>query len=83
MIDKIIYMNNGAIYYISKYTKKFSTKVELLCIIQLVQSLDLNYIKNYQYINKIQVCSYYYNIYLIKEIKVVINDEYKKLTEKN
>lgn len=32
-IGEIIYLDNSALYYTSKYTKKFCTKVELLRII--------------------------------------------------
>ncbi len=54
-IGEIIYMDNGAAYYTSKYIKKFYTKVGLLCMIWPAQLPDLNPIKNLWHIIKIRL----------------------------
>ena len=76
-------MDNDATYYTSKFIKKFCTKVELLCIIWLVQSPDLNLIKNLRRIIKIRVSGYYHRIYSIEKMKITISKEWEKLTEED
>lgn len=82
-IKKIIYIDNGTLYLMSKYTKKFYTEIKLLFITWLIQLLDLNSIKNFYCIIKIQISSYCHQIFSVKGIKVAINKEWKKLTEDN
>lgn len=46
-IGGIIYIDDGVAYYTFKLIKKFYTEVELLYMIWLAQSSDLNPIKNF------------------------------------
>ncbi len=45
-IEEMIYIDDGAAYHTSKYTKKFCVKVGLLHMIWPAQSLNLNPIEN-------------------------------------
>ena len=66
-------MDDSVAYHTSKYTKKFCIEVRFLHIMWLVQSPDLNHIKNR--IIKIQVSSCCYQIHSVKEMRVVISEE--------
>lgn len=79
----MIYMDNSARYYISKYIKKICHNVKLLYIIWSLQSPNFNLIKNLCCIIKIQFSSYYHHIYLIEEMRVTINKEWKILMEED
>lgn len=68
-------MDNGALYYKFEYTKKFCTGIKFLYIIWPTHLLDLNFIKKFCHIIKIQVSSCHYQIILVKEIKIVLSEE--------
>lgn len=49
----MIYIDNGVLYHMSKYIKKFFIEIEFLHMIWPAQSLDLKPIKNFCHIVKI------------------------------
>ncbi len=82
-IGEMIYMDDGAAYHTSKYTKKFCTEVGLLRMIWPAQSPDLNPIKNLWRIIKIRVSSRRHQIHSVEEMRVAISKEWEKLTEED
>ena len=82
-IGEMIYINDNAGYHTFKDTKKFCTKVTLLCIIWPAQLLNFNTIENLWYIIKIRVNSHHYHIHSVIEMRLVISEEWEMLTEED
>ena len=77
------YMDDGAAYHTSKYTKKFCAEVGLLRMIWPAQSPDLNPIENLWRIIRIRVSGYHHKIHSVEEMRVAISEEWEKLTEED
>ena len=78
-----IYMDDGAAYHTSKYTRNICAKVGLLRMIWPAQSPDLNPIENLWRIIKIRVSSYRHKIHSVEEMRIAISEEWEKLTEED
>lgn len=79
----MIWMDDGAAYHTSKFTRKFCRDAGFLRMKWPTQSPDLNPIENLWRIIKIRISGRRHRIRNVDEMKVAIQEEWERLTEED